>query len=70
MRSCLHNYKCSSYGELRTLLERFDVSIEECTGNVDGRSQNNIRNSGGENRKGAGKGLSYNHISKAAVADR
>lgn len=37
VRSCLRNYKCSSYGELRTLLERFDVSIEECTGNVDGR---------------------------------
>lgn len=70
MRSCLHNYKCSSYGEFRTLLERFNVSIEECTGNVDGRSQNNIRNSDGENRKGAGKDLSYNHISKAAVADR
>lgn len=38
VRSCLRNYKCSSYGELRTLLERFNVSIEECTGNVDGRS--------------------------------
>lgn len=38
MRSCLRNYKCSSYEELRTLLGRFDVSIEECTGNVDGRS--------------------------------
>lgn len=38
VRSCLHNYKCSSYGELRTLLERFDVSIEECTGTIDGRS--------------------------------
>lgn len=38
VRSCLHNYKCSSYGELRTLLERFNVSIEERTGTVSGRS--------------------------------
>ena len=38
VRSCLHNYKCSSYGELRTLLERFNVSIEERTGTIDGRS--------------------------------
>ena len=37
VRSCLRNYKCSSYGELRTLLERFNVSIEEHTGTVDGR---------------------------------
>ena len=38
VRSCLRNYKCSSYGELRTLLEAFNVSIEERTGTVDGRS--------------------------------
>ena len=36
-RSCLRNYKCSSYGEFRTLLERFNVSVEERTGTVDGR---------------------------------
>lgn len=38
VRSCLHHYKCSSCGELRTLLEAFNVSIEERTGTVDGRS--------------------------------
>ncbi|MBS5021329.1 MAG: relaxase/mobilization nuclease domain-containing protein [Alistipes sp.] len=38
VRSCLRNYKCSSYGEFRTLLERFNVSIEERTGTIDGRS--------------------------------
>ena len=38
VRSCLRNYKCSSYGEFRTLLERFNVSTEERTGTVDGRS--------------------------------
>ena len=38
VRSCLRNYKCSSYGELRTLLEQFNVSAEEHTGTVDGRS--------------------------------
>jgi len=38
VRSCLRNYKCSSYGELRTLLEAFNISIEERTGTVDGRS--------------------------------
>ena len=37
VRSCLRHYKCSSYGELRTLLETFNVSIEERTGTVDGR---------------------------------
>ena len=37
VRSCLRNYKCSSYGEFRTLLERFNVSVEERTGTVDGR---------------------------------
>ena len=36
-RSCLRNYKCSSYGEFRTLLERFNVSVEERTGTIDGR---------------------------------
>lgn len=38
VRSCLRNYNCSSYGEFRTLLERFNVSAEECTGTVDGRN--------------------------------
>ena len=38
VRSCLRNYKCSSYGEFRTLLERFNVSAEECTGTIDGRN--------------------------------
>ena len=38
VRSCLRNYKCSSYGEFRTLLERFNVLAEECMGTVDGRS--------------------------------
>ena len=38
VRSCLRNYKCSSYGELRTLLEQFNVSVEERTGTIDGRS--------------------------------
>lgn len=38
VRTCLRNYKCSSYGELRTLLEQFNVSVEERTGTIDGRS--------------------------------
>ena len=38
VRSCLRNYNCSSYGEFRTLLERFNVSVEERTGIVDGRN--------------------------------
>ena len=38
VRSCLRNYKCSSYGEFRTLLERFNVSAEERTGTAGGRS--------------------------------
>lgn len=37
VRSCLRHYKCASYGEFRTLLERFNVSIEERTGTIDGR---------------------------------
>ena len=37
VHSCLRNYKCSSYGEFRTLLEAFNVSIEERTGIIDGR---------------------------------
>ena len=37
VRSCLRNYKCSSYGEFRTLLERFNVSVEARTGTIDGR---------------------------------
>ena len=37
VRSCLRNYKCSSYGEFRTLLERFNVSVEERMGTIDGR---------------------------------
>ena len=38
VRSCLQNYKCSSYGEFRTLLELFNVSVEECTGAIEGRN--------------------------------
>ena len=38
VRSCLRNYKCSSYGEFRTLLELFNVSVEERTGTIDGRN--------------------------------
>ena len=37
VRSCLRNYKCSSYGEFCTLLELFNVSVEERTGTIDGR---------------------------------
>lgn len=37
VRSCLRNYKCSSYGEFRTLLELFNVSVEERTGTAGGR---------------------------------
>ena len=38
VRSCLRNYKCSSYGEFRTLLELFNVSVEERTGTIEGRN--------------------------------
>ena len=38
VRSCLRNYKCSSYGEFRTLLELSNVSVEERTGTIDGRN--------------------------------
>lgn len=38
IRSCLRNYKCSSYGEFRTLLELFNVSVEERTGTIEGRN--------------------------------
>ena len=38
VRACLRDYKYSSYGEFRTLLERFNVSIEERAGTVGGRS--------------------------------
>ena len=38
VRSCLRNYECSSYGEFRTLLELFNVSVEERTGTIDGRN--------------------------------
>ncbi|WP_417173235.1 conjugal transfer protein MobB [Alistipes finegoldii] len=35
VRTCLNRYKCSSYGEFRTLLEAFNVSVEERTGTID-----------------------------------
>ena len=38
VRSCLRNYNCSSYGEFRTLLELFNVSVEERSGTIDGRN--------------------------------
>ncbi len=38
VRSCLRNYKCASYGEFRTLLETFNVSVEERTGTIAGRN--------------------------------
>lgn len=38
VRSCLRNYRCSSYGEFRTLLELFNISVEERTGTIDGRN--------------------------------
>lgn len=36
VRSTLHRYRCTSFGELRTLLEYFNVSIEECRGTAHG----------------------------------
>ena len=38
IRSCLRNYNCSSYGEFRTLLELFNVSVEERSGTIEGRN--------------------------------
>ena len=38
VRSCLRNYRCSSYEEFRTLLEAFNVLVEERTGTINGRS--------------------------------
>lgn len=37
VRSCLRHYRCTSFGEWRTLLEAFNVSAEERTGSIDGR---------------------------------
>ena len=37
VRSCLRHYLCASFGEWRTLLEAFNVSVEERTGTIDGR---------------------------------
>lgn len=37
VRSCLHRYRCVSFGELRTLLEVFNISIEERCGTIEGR---------------------------------
>ena len=37
VRSCLRHYRCASFGEWRTLLETFNVSVEERTGTIDGR---------------------------------
>lgn len=37
VRSCLRHYRCASFGEWRTLLEAFNVSVEERTGTIDGR---------------------------------
>ena len=38
VRSCLRNYRCSSYEEFRTLLEAFNVLVEERTGTIHGRN--------------------------------
>ena len=37
VRSCLRHYRCASFGEWRTLLEAFNVSVEERTGTTEGR---------------------------------
>ena len=37
VRSCLRHYRCTSFGEWRTLLEAFNVSAEERTGTIKGR---------------------------------
>lgn len=37
IRSCLRHYRCASFGEWRTLLEAFNVSVEERTGTIEGR---------------------------------
>jgi len=34
VRSCLRHYRCASFGEWRTLLEAFNVSVEERTGTM------------------------------------
>lgn len=37
VRSCLRHYRCASFGEWRTLLEAFNISVEERTGTIEGR---------------------------------
>ena len=37
VRSCLRHYRCASFGGWRTLLEAFNVSVEERTGTIEGR---------------------------------
>ena len=37
IRECLKRYRCASFGELRTLLELYNIQVVEMTGTIEGR---------------------------------
>ncbi|MCM1301523.1 MAG: relaxase/mobilization nuclease domain-containing protein [Bacteroides cellulosilyticus] len=65
VRACLKRYRCASFGELRTLLELYNIQIMEMTGTIDGRDYAGIvYGTMGEDGYGRGKPIKASRMGK------
>lgn len=65
VRACLKRYCCASFGELRTLLELYNIQIMEMTGTIDGRDYAGIvYGAMGEDGYGRGKPIKASRMGK------
>lgn len=65
VRACLKRYRCASFGELRTLLELYNIQIMEMTGTIDGRDYAGIvYGAMGEDGYGRGKPVKSSRMGK------
>lgn len=65
VQACLKRYRCASFGELRTLLELYNIQIMEMTGTIDGRDYAGIvYGAMGEDGYGRGKPVKSSRMGK------
>ncbi len=65
VRECLKRYCCASFGELRTLLELYNIQIMEMTGTIDGRDYAGIvYGAMGDDGYGRGKPVKSSRMGK------
>ena len=65
VRECLKRYRCASFGELRTLLELYNMQVVEMTGTIEGRDYAGIvYGARGDDGYGRGKPIKSSRIGR------